>query len=353
VLLKRLSTLLILFSMLFTTCVEPVNVNLGEPVKRLVVDGMITTKPGPYTVRLSTTAKYTTGSDGTNILVKGAKVIIRDDTGYTEQLTEVLAGTYQTSPSGIQGQAGRTYILYIETEGKKYESKPELLRPTTGVDKISTEFKYEAPGVQEGFYVYIDTKDPAETEDFYRWNWIHYVRETICFNEIVPPSTEPTILDCCGNCWNIVRCNGCVNIASDSYTNGTTISRQLLAIVPYTSRSKYFLYYEQYSLSRDGFKFWKGLEQQANNVGGIFDAPPSIIRGNVFNVEDEEDIVLGFFGASDVKPGFINVDRSGIPKPPNEPPPVVKPPLTGPPPPCYPCLESVIRTGITPPLWQD
>jgi hypothetical protein len=326
-------------------------VDLGEPIKRLVVDGMITTKPGPYTVKLSTTAKYTTGTEGTNFLVKGAKVSISDDMGYREELSEVSPGSYKTSSNGLQGQVGRTYTLHIETEGRKYESKPELLRPTTSVENVYAEFKYEAPGVEEGFYVYIDTKDPAETEDYYRWNWIHYEREIYCFNEVVPPNTEPTILNCCGQCWNIVKCNGCVNIASDVYTNGTSISRQLLAIAPYNSTLRYFLYFEQYSLSRDAFKFWRGLEKQVNNVGGIFDAPPAVIRGNLFNIDDEEDIVLGFFGASDVKPGFINVDRTGIPKPPNSDPFIIPP--SGPPPPCYPCIESSGRTAFTPPLWED
>ncbi|QHT67679.1 DUF4249 domain-containing protein [Rhodocytophaga rosea] len=344
------STILLSLLILFTTCVEPVNVNLGEPVKRLVVDGMITTKPGPYTVKLTTTAKYNIGSEGTNYLVRGAKVSISDDTGYSEQLTEVSLGSYSTNANGIQGQIGRTYTLHIETEGKQYQSMPELLRPTSGVENIYAEFK---DGVEESFYVYVDTKDPVETEDFYRWNWIHYEREEYCIKEVVRPNAEIHIVNCCGQCWNIIRCNGCVNVASDVYSNGSAISRQLLAIVPYNSRSKYFLYYEQLSLSKDAYKFWKGLDQQINNVGGIFDAPPAIIRGNMFNVADEDEIVLGFFGASDVKPGFINVDRSVVNKPPSNPLVTLIPPSGGPPIPCYPCIESNIRTAITPPFWED
>lgn len=351
--LKRLFVLYIFSLLLLTTCVEPVNVDLGEPVKRLVVDGLITTKPGPYTVRLSTTAKYTTGSEGTNFLVKGANVRISDDTGYIETLTEISPGIYRTAQDGMQGQVGRTYTLYIESEGKQYQSRPELLRATSGVENVYAEFKYGSPGVEEGFYVYIDTKDPANTEDFYRWNWTHYMREQYCFNEIVYPSNVLVVLDCCTQCWNIYRCNSCVNIASDIYSNGSTISGQLIAIVPYTSRAKYFLYIEQFSLSREAYKFWRGLEGQINNVGGIFDAPPSIIRGNIFNVNDAEDIALGYFGASDVKPTFINVDRGSIVKEPSGPPPFEKPPVNGPPPPCYPCLESALRTANTPPLWQD
>jgi hypothetical protein len=350
---KRLFILLIPV-LLLTTCVEKIGVNLPEATDRLVVDGLISTKPGPYNVRLTKTAKYTTGSDGTNVLVKGARVRISDDAGNSEDLQEVSQGTYRTQTGGIQGQTGRTYTLFIETaEGKKYQSQPELLKSTPEVENIYYEFVNEAPGIEEGFYVYIDTRDPAATEDYYRWNWVHYDRVIYCFNEIVPPSTTPTILDCCGDCWDIRRCNGCVNIASDRLINGNMLSRQLLTIVPYSSRSKYFLYYEQQSLTRDAYKFWKALEEQSKNVGGIFDKPPATVRGNMFSVNDEDEVVLGYFGASDIKPGSVLINRSGINKDPTGPPPVVPPPVIGPPPPCYPCQESLLRTRITPPLWQN
>jgi hypothetical protein len=208
--------LMLLLALLLTTCVERIGVNLPEATDRLVVDGLISTKPGPYSVRLTRTARYTTGSEGTNILVQGAKVRISDDAGNSEELQELSQGLYQTKPEGIQGQTGRSYTLHIETaEGKKYQSRPELLKPTTGVENIYYEFVNGAPGIEEGFYVYIDTPDPAATEDYYRWNWVHYEKQIYCFNETLPGATEPTILDCCGDCWDIRRCNGCINIASD------------------------------------------------------------------------------------------------------------------------------------------
>jgi hypothetical protein len=249
---------------------------------------------------------------------------------------------------------GRTYTLYIETaEGKKYQSRPELLKATPGVDSIYYEFVEASPGVEEGFYVYVDTRDPADTEDYYRWNWVHYAKLIYCFNEIPPGATEPVVLDCCGDCWDIQRCNGCINIASDRLANGSTISRQLLTIVPYSSRSKYFLYYEQQSLSRDAYKFWKALEEQSKNVGGIFDKPPATVRGNMFSLNDENEVVLGYFGASDIKPESILVDRSTVAKNPSGLLPVVPPPSSGPPPPCYPCQEGLLRTSQRPPLWQN
>lgn len=339
---------------LLTTCVQKIGVDLPEASEKLVVDGLISTMPGPYTVKLTKTAEYTTGSDGTNFLVRGARVRISDDAGNSEELVEVSQGIYKTSVGGIQGQAGRIYTLFIETAtGEKYQSRPELLKPTPAIENIYYEFVEEAPGIEEGFYVYMDIRDPAPTEDYYRWNWVHYNRLQYCFNETVPPSTTPTILSCCGDCWDIQRCNGCVNVASDRLVNGAMISRQLLTIVPYTARSKYFLYYEQHSLTRDAYKFWKALEEQSKNVGGIFDKPPATVRGNMYNVEDEEEIVLGYFGVSDIKPNGIQIDRSKVVKNPSGPPPVIQPPASGPPPPCFPCYESIIRTGITPPFWED
>jgi len=345
--------LLLIPVLLLTTCVQKIGVELPDASEKLVVDGLISTLPGPYTVKLTKTAKYTEGSEGTNFLVSGARVSITDDAGNREDLIEEDLGIYKTQQGGLQGQAGRTYSLSIETaEGKKYQSQPELLKPTTGVENIYYEFVEGAPGKEEGFYVYIDTKDPAATEDYYRWSWVHYEPLVYCFNEMVPPSTTPTVLTCCTNCWEIRRCYGCVNISSDKLVNGSMISRQLLAIVPYTARSKYFLYYEQQSLSREGYKFWKSLEEQSKNVGGIFDKPPASVRGNMSNVADADEIVLGYFGASDIKPGAIRVDRSTVVKNPASPPPI-NPPSSGPPPPCYPCYESSLRTGITPPLWEE
>jgi hypothetical protein len=144
-----------------------------------------------------------------------------------------------------------------------------------------------------------------------------------------------------------------VNVASDKLVSGGMISRQLLTIVPYASRSKYFLYYEQQSLTREAFKFWKTLEEQSKNVGGIFDKPPATVRGNMYSTENEDEVVLGYFGASDIKPSSILVDRSGISKNPSGPPPVVAPPVSGPPPPCFSCMESIVRTSLRPPFWQQ
>jgi hypothetical protein len=337
-----------------TTCVERIGVELPDASDKLVVDGLISTKPGPYTVKLTKTAKYQTGSDGTNLLVRGAKVRISDDAGNSEDLIEESQGIYRTRPNGIQGQTGKTYTLSIETaEGKKYQSQPELLKPTPQIENVYYEFKEGVTGVEEGFYVYMDIQDPGETEDYYRWDWTHYNRLQFCFNETVPPALVPTILNCCEDCWEIQKCNGCVNVASDRLANGSTISRQLLTIVPYSSRSKYFLYYEQQSLTRDAYKFWKSLEEQSKNVGGIFDKPPATVRGNMFSITDEEEPVLGYFGASAIRQGAIVVDRSGISKNPSGPPPVILPPSSGPPPPCFPCMESTLRTRLTPPFWQQ
>ncbi len=343
-------SILLFLTFLLTTCVEEIGVDLPDASEKLVVDGLISTLPGPYTIKLTTAAKYSTGSEGVNLLIGGAKVSISDDAGNREELVEESGGIYKTSAGGLQGQIGRTYTLQIETaQGKKYQSKPELLKPTTGVENIYYEFVNGSPGIEEGFYVYVDTKDPVDTEEYYRWNWVNYTPEVYCrIDEITGFGNN-----CCSNCWKISSCNGCVNIASDRLSNGNTISRQLLAIVPYTSTSKYFLYYEQQSLTREAYKFWKSLEEQSKNVGGIFDKPPATVRGNIFNVADEDEIVLGYFGASDIKPAAINVNRTGVQKNPSGEPFIQPPPSGVFPPPCFPCEEGAARTKITPPFWQN
>jgi hypothetical protein len=105
--------------LLLATCIDPVGVSLDEPVPHLVVDGLITSAPGPYTVKLTNTARYSTGSEGTNILVTGAKVSITDDTGNNEILEENSIGIYTTKADGIQGLTGKNM-----NPGRSYCVKP-------------------------------------------------------------------------------------------------------------------------------------------------------------------------------------------------------------------------------------
>ncbi len=78
----------------FSGCIEDYDLYREEIVPRLVVEGLITNKPGPYYIRLtkSQTESFseTSSFDGDNaIAVKGAQVIITDNINQIDTLIPV------------------------------------------------------------------------------------------------------------------------------------------------------------------------------------------------------------------------------------------------------------------------
>lgn len=317
----------------------------------LIVEGQVTDQPGPYTVKLTKTADYSYKS--LNLLETGATVTISDNLGNQEILKEQSpGGTYITAANGIQGVAGRSYKLTIKTKaGKQYESDAEVLQAAPPILKLYYEYTVETGGLNfaknQGWNVYLDTKDPEVLGNYYKWDWQHYDFTAVCSQRELKDGSL-TGLGCCSNCWNITRCFNCISLSSDVNINGQAISRQLIMRVPYKSTSKYYLEVQQQAISKGAYQFWKSVKGLVNNTGGLFDAAPSSVQGNLHAVNDPSALVYGYFGATGISEQYINVDRSngqGVPD--TDPIPIVPQPSA-----CVVCENSLYRTPNKPRWWQ-
>lgn len=63
----------------------------------------------------------------------------------------------------------------------------------------------------------------------------------------------------------------------------------------------YSLLIRQYSLSEEAFKYWENIQLNSNQQGGLYERQPQAIRGNLHNLTNPDQVVLGFFGATTVK----------------------------------------------------
>jgi hypothetical protein len=59
----------------------------------------------------------------------------------------------------------------------------------------------------------------------------------------------------------------------------------------------YFTIYQS-SLTPEAYEYWRKVNVVANQVGSIFDTPPAEITGNVRNVNQPSETVLGYVQAS-------------------------------------------------------
>src|SRR5450759_3003563 len=97
---------------IFSGCQKVINVDLNEAAPRIVIEGLITDIPGPYTVKISKSGSYF--NQPVLPPVSDAQVIITDNISSTDTLKETEPGIYITSK--IRGFPGRTYSLKVLSE---------------------------------------------------------------------------------------------------------------------------------------------------------------------------------------------------------------------------------------------
>jgi hypothetical protein len=168
---KSIFLLLIVFC--GDSCVERIDFSSGNSNSQLVIEGQISDEAGPYTVKLSRTKKI---SDFTQtIMVSASKVVISDNSGTSETLTEVSAGIFQTKSNGIRGVIGREYTLRVETkDGNIYESSPEKISSPGSVEKIYYTFEKYFPTTgppKYQFRIFMDSKGEEKGDNLYRWKF--------------------------------------------------------------------------------------------------------------------------------------------------------------------------------------
>ncbi len=335
---------------LTVSCVTEFQPDLLSVPPALVVEGQVTDAPGPYTIRLTRTADYS--YKALNLLETGATLSIQDDAGHAETLIEQSGGVYMTRANGIRGVAGRSYKLTIKTKnGDRYESSPERLAVAPPILKLYTEYRNDpVPGTttrKQGWDVYLDTKDPAETGNYYRWEWTHYEFVYACQKTLLSSGTSYTGLPCCTPCWDITRCYNCISISSDATINGQNISGQYIMTAPYTSLAPYYVAVQQQAISKGAYDFWKSVRGLVNNTGGLFDPAPAGVQGNLRCVSDPQRQVYGYFGAAGLSDQYLYVDRSdGQGQPDIDFPVKIPVPST-----CIACQNSLYRTSVQPQGW--
>ncbi len=329
---KRIYFLLFVV-LLIDSCVDRIDYNAADAATQLVVDGSISDTPGPYTIKLSRTRKIL---DFTSTkTVSASKVVISDNVGNSEVLTEIYEGTFQTSPAGIQGVMGREYTLRVETrDGNVYESSPEKITPAGSVDNIYTTFeKYQplsgTPKYQ--FRVFANTTGDPATDNYYRWKFTgtykvetHPEMRTVTAGEARipdPPAcsgytkTLEQVGPCtCCTCWaNLINT---VPVISDTQlVSGGKFTNIEVGLVPveyWTFFEKMQIQVEQISLSAAAYSYWKTVAEQKAGGSSLFQPAIGKAVSNM-SVKTGTGGVQGLFSAYSSSKKIIFLYPSDIP----------------------------------------
>ena len=326
---------LILVLIFIGSCIDPLKVDIKEEVDILVVEGGITTQPGPHYIILSRSLKY----DATSGLIKSvnsASVVIRDSDGNNYTLVERIGtltdrfGYIHPVPTGIYNTTdnfsavvGKSYTLLITTtDGIEYTSLPETIKQGSKILKLNADFRkipiadtkntvgpIKAYKFKTGLEISVTTQDNPGEEDFYMWeNNSTYQISTFPEKYLARPCSgcpriKPAPKDCCTTCWINELADRKIRLLKDNNVNGNIINTKVAFIEDdglRFSENRYLVRVEQYSLSREAFQFFQLLKGQLSIDGDIFDPPPATIRGNMINLSNPDENVIGYFRASDI-----------------------------------------------------
>lgn len=312
------------------SCIEPLEINAEEYERALVVDGLFTDSEE---ISSEVTLTYSFGFDEEEpTLVSGAIVRIEAQSGEATILEEVSEGVYQTDPSIFRGESGKSYRLLIETdEGTNYESSWELLQASPPIEDLSFEFitsSGDPDGPVLGAQVKLDTRDIENNAQFFSWDYIetyeyelpHPPRIKVEFgsqpgrgnDEIIEISNE----DFEGfRCWKSESSSELIIRSTENLTESVIDDLELTLIDNTTPKLfiRYSILVNQYAISKDYYDNLKKIFEINQTTGSLFDPIPNEIFGNVNNVADEDEPVLGYFGVAGVAQKRLFINREDVP----------------------------------------
>jgi hypothetical protein len=234
---------------------EVTDINLDNSDKHLVVEGLITDQPGPYSVKLSLSTNFYNKEIER---VEDAFVTITDNLGNRDVLTRSEAGLYQTD--SLEGKIGNTYTLTVIYNGQTYSSVSRMTDGIT-IDSVNYIFQKETLVFDEGYYLNVFGTEAPEEGNYYRW----YIAEDDTLDKDI-------LLD------------------NDKFLNRRIENVMIQRAFDKGDKARI----EVHSLSEEEYKYYIGLQNVLDNDGGFFSSPPKNPIGNISNG------ALGIFRASKV-----------------------------------------------------
>lgn len=290
------------------TCIDPFNPNIRVKEALLVVDALLTNEDRSYTVKLSRT---TPSQDEEPAMVSGAVITISDQNGNTTMLTEATYGIYKTDSLSFHGEIANAYTLDIKTyEGTEYRSLPCIMYPVKQIDTIYFRKDQEIPKnstqILDGIRIYLDAENDGEG-NYFRWiydEWWKFSVPNPKKYDYIDQYNIPKVDQIKQVCYQHNGSNE-ILIHSTEASQTSRIEREPILFLPTDMSDRFLLQYcidiRQLSLSAEEFQFWEQMEILNASGGDIFDKQPFSIVGNIHNINDPEETVLGFFQVSAVK----------------------------------------------------
>jgi hypothetical protein len=276
-------------------------------IGHLVVSAYLTNIPGVQKVQLSRSVSL---SNSTFDPVPGCYVEVERADGMVRVFEEKEAGYYWCDLDSPFLQTGSEYrLVIVSSEGVRYESEYEILHPASEIIDLYYEIESlptSDPEVRDqGIRFFVDFEIEQDSGRFLRWE----IEETF---EVHNPDYETRMFAVDRRwydinaemkwltCWlfreiHEIHTKDLRNVSGDSYRK---LPLNFVSGTTWRLHHRYSLLVRQYSHSESAFWYWNELAKNVQSGGSLFDSQPALTPSNICNLEDEEELVIGYFSIS-------------------------------------------------------
>jgi hypothetical protein len=244
---------------------------LPDGETRLIVNGSVGDSTPVY-ADLSWSVNYL--SEDPNPAVEDATVVLFENGLPVDTLVHIAGGHYAGQFRATYAQSYHIQVQIAENGTLPFgtwRSAPEALGRCNPFDSVYSAFVPRAPFVREGYYVYAHWSEAPGPGDTYRARvWRNDTLENAPFNLQV---FDDGFLD--------GRSNNGIDLPEIEVAGPDSVG------VTYTL--------EIGSIPLGLYSYLQLLREQTLQVGGLFDAPPAPIVGNIYREGAPEDYALGYF----------------------------------------------------------
>jgi len=273
----------------------------------LVVDGYIINGNDSTIIKLSRTTPISDSIPPSPEV--GAQVSVVGEQPDIYTLTGEGNGSYYI-PSLSLNNTEKYKLRIVTIDGNAYESETIDLKTSPPIDSVS--WDQLLPG---NVNIYVTTHDLQNSTRYYKWDYVETWQYRSKYQSILEYTNGGLVLrppaDQISDCWRTKNSSDVLINSSEKLTNDVIFKNHLLQITEPDERlnRKYSILVKQYVINKEAFNYYQQLENNSEKLGSIFGATPSQLKGNIHNVNDASEVVIGFMGAGSISQQRIFIDN--------------------------------------------
>jgi hypothetical protein len=301
---KRKSIILSLLFvfLLVSSCIEEFSPGTLSFKDAIVIEGTITNELKQQKILISRTFKF----EEDFLAESNANVVVTSSTNEEFIFLESKPGEY-LSERPFKAELNKEYTLSVITQDEKqYLSKTTTLTQSTSkIENVYAKREFNTDG-SEGISIYVDSFDSVGNSIYYGYELEQTYQIIAPFwtnDEIVIVSETPLVLQVAPRtkeervCYATNFSNGRL-LTSTTQLSEDRVSDFLVSFIPLDDislSSRNSILIKQFTQSKESYEYIKILNEFSSVESLLSQIQTGFINGNISNIDDESELVVGFF----------------------------------------------------------